>query len=154
MIGIESVRPLATLTARGNWNTTCVAASVASIWSAAAATGGGGAIAIAVRRRRAPAAVAVGAGDGGGGGAAAFKRSLGVDAAAIDAGHQAARDLDRHFRPRDVVGLVERLAEGDGTAGDQRQLDLLPVLAAQILDRRPALQRRARGRGSAARVRR
>jgi hypothetical protein len=51
MIGIESVRPLATLTLRGKRNTTWVAASVASNWSAAAAPVGGGAIVAATAPR-------------------------------------------------------------------------------------------------------
>ena len=65
---------------------------------------------------------------------------VGFDAAAVDAGHQPAGDLDRNLRPLDVIGIVERLVKGDRTARDQCQVDLLPVLAAEILHRRPALQ--------------
>ena len=144
MIGIESVRPLATLTGRGKRNTTWVAASVTSNWSAAAAPAGGAAE--PRQPRRAPAA-ADRCGAGAGGGGACRLGHLGLHAAAIDAGHQPAGHLDGHLRPLDVVGVVERLVKGDGTARDEGQVDILPVLAAQVLDRGPALQRRTRRRG-------
>jgi hypothetical protein len=43
-MGSDSVRPFSTLTGRGNLNVTCVAASVASIWSTAPATAAGAAM--------------------------------------------------------------------------------------------------------------
>ena len=39
-----------------------------------------------------------------------------------------------------VIGGIERLAEGHRVAGQEGQLDIVPVVAAHILDHRPALQ--------------
>ena len=70
---------------------------------------------------------------------------VGRDTAAIDTRHQPAGNLDRYFGAGHVVGVVESLVERHRPARHEREFDVLPILAAQILDDGPALQARARG---------
>ena len=55
-------------------------------------------------------------------------------------GSSSRADVERRLRAVDHVGVVERLPVSDRAAGDQRQIDVAPVLPRQVLQRRPALQ--------------
>src|SRR5271156_5338378 len=166
MIGSDNVRPLATLTGYGTWNETCVSPSCAVTVSSAAATvvgrGSG-------RSGAAPAKWGGGGGRGGGGGGGGGagggappradvrcrterrvrvfpeRRRVGfglLARALVDARQQPATHFHRRLGAIDHVSAVELLTESDGVAGDQRQIDAVPVLPREILQRRPALQQR------------
>ncbi len=86
-------------------------------------------------------------GRSGGGRRVLRSRLIGGQRTGVRRRQHAIAGFDRDDGPRHVVALVERLAEGHGAAREQRQLDVVPALAAEILQDRPALQpRRARSR--------
>ena len=64
------------------------------------------------------------------------------DDALVEARQHAAQHLHGHLGPVDEIGAVERLAEGHRVAGNQGQLDAVPVLATQVVDVGPAAQPR------------
>ena len=74
--------------------------------------------------------------------ASAQRRRAGAHRAAVDLRRHHRAGLDRHHRPLGVDRLGQLLDERLRRAGDQRQLDVGPVLAQRVVDDGPALEER------------